>query len=175
MKKDYFEQIRNNSKISLREQINTIIMLSIPAIFSQITTVIMEYVDQSMVGRLGADPSAAIGLISSTTWLIGGICNAVSTGFTVQIAHSIGAGNDLFARSIMKHGLIAVLLFSSTLSHLPGYQLRPPLLAWRIFIHSPRCRYIFSHICPRTSYDPPVRSHLGHAPMQRQYQDSQHT
>ena len=116
MKKDYFEQIRNNSKITLREQINTIVMLSIPAILSQITTVIMEYVDQSMVGRLGADPSAAIGLISSTTWLIGGICNAVSTGFTVQIAHSIGAGKNHLARSIMKHGLIAVLLFSFVLS-----------------------------------------------------------
>jgi Na+-driven multidrug efflux pump len=73
MKVDYFEKIRNGEEMTFAEQVIMITMLSIPAIFSQISTVIMEYVDQSMVGRLGADPSAAIGLVSSTTWLIGGI------------------------------------------------------------------------------------------------------
>jgi putative MATE family efflux protein len=116
MKVDYFEKIRNGEEMTFAEQVIMITMLSIPAIFSQISTVIMEYVDQSMVGRLGADPSAAIGLVSSTTWLIGGICNAVSTGFTVQVAHSIGAKNDAKARGIVKHGLIAVLCFSLTIA-----------------------------------------------------------
>ncbi len=118
MKIDYFEKIRNGEEMSFTEQIIMITMLSIPAIFSQISTVIMEYVDQAMVGRLGADPSAAIGLVSSTTWLIGGICNAVSTGFTVQVAHSIGAKNDAKARAIVKHGLIAVICFSAAISML---------------------------------------------------------
>ncbi len=116
MKKDYFEQIRNGSEIPFREQLRIIVMLSIPAIFSQITTVIMEYVDQSMVGRLGPTPSAAIGLVSSTTWLVGGICRAVSTGFNVQVAHSIGAKNDEKARAIVKHGLVSVLVFSITIA-----------------------------------------------------------
>ncbi|WP_034452689.1 MATE family efflux transporter [Butyrivibrio sp. AE2032] len=116
MKKDYFEQIRNGSEIPFKEQLRIIVMLSIPAIFSQITTVIMEYVDQSMVGRLGPDPSAAIGLVSSTTWLVGGICRAVSTGFNVQVAHSIGAKNDAKARAIVKHGLVSVLAFSITIA-----------------------------------------------------------
>lgn len=116
MKKDYFEQIRNGNEIPFKEQIRIIVMLSIPAIFSQITTVIMEYVDQSMVGRLGPSPAAAIGLVSSTTWLIGGICNAVSTGFTVQVAHNIGAKNDARARAIVKHGLLIISGFSITLA-----------------------------------------------------------
>ena len=116
MKVDYFEKIRNGEEMTFAEQVIMITMLSIPAIFSQISTVIMEYVDQSMVGRLGADPSAAIGLISSTTWLIGGICSAVSMGFTVQVAHSIGAKNDAKARGIVKHGLFAVLCFSLTIA-----------------------------------------------------------
>ena len=116
MKIDYFEKIRNGQEMTFGEQVTMITLLSIPAIFSQISTVIMEYVDQSMVGRLGADPSAAIGLVSSTTWLIGGLCNAVSTGFTVQVAHSIGAKNEAKARAIVKHGLVAVFCFSLTIS-----------------------------------------------------------
>ncbi len=116
MKIDYFEKIRNGEEMTFAQQVMMITMLSIPAIFSQISTVIMEYVDQAMVGRLGADPSAAIGLVSSTTWLIGGICSAVITGFTVQVAHSIGAKNYTKARAITKHGLIAVLCFSFTIS-----------------------------------------------------------
>ena len=86
--------------------------LSIPAIFSQITTVVMEYVDQSMVGRLGSGPSASIGLVSSSTWLVGGICGAVVTGFTVQVAHAVGAKKEKYARALVKHGILSVLVFS---------------------------------------------------------------
>ena len=100
MKRDYFEQIRNGSEITLRDQLYIIAMLSIPAILSQISTVIMEYVDQSMVGRLGPTSSAAIGLVSSTTWLIGGLCRSVTMGFTVQVAHNIGAKKFHQARAI---------------------------------------------------------------------------
>ena len=113
MKRDYFEQIRNGSEITLRDQLYIIAMLSIPAILSQISTVIMEYVDQSMVGRLGPTSSAAIGLVSSTTWLIGGLCRSVTMGFTVQVAHNIGAKKFHQARAINKHGIVSVLIFSS--------------------------------------------------------------
>ncbi len=113
---DYFEKIREGEDISFQEQISMIVLLSIPAIFSQLSTVIMEYVDQSMVGRLGANPSAAIGLISSTTWLVGGLCSAATTGFTVQVAHSVGAKNEIKARGLVKHGLVAVFLFSAIIS-----------------------------------------------------------
>ena len=115
MKRDYFEQIRNGSEITLRDQLYIIAMLSIPAILSQISTVIMEYVDQSMVGRLGPSSSAAIGLVSSTTWLIGGLCRAVTMGFTVQVAHNIGAKKFAQARPINKHGIVSVLVFSSVI------------------------------------------------------------
>ena len=97
----------------MRDQLYIIAMLSIPAIFSQISTVIMEYVDQSMVGRLGPGPSASIGLISSSTWLVDGLCRAVAMGFTVQVAHNIGAKKFAESRAIMKHGIISILIFSA--------------------------------------------------------------
>lgn len=36
---------------------------------------------------------AAIGLVSSSSWLLGGLCISAATGFSVQVAHLVGAGN----------------------------------------------------------------------------------
>ena len=115
MKKDLLENVRSGAKLSALEQLQLTVRLSIPAIMAQLSTVIMEYIDASMVGRLGADASAAIGLVSSSTWLLGGLCSAAAVGFSVQVAHRIGAGRMEEARNIVREGLIAVLLFSCLL------------------------------------------------------------
>ncbi|MDO4523417.1 MAG: MATE family efflux transporter [Eubacteriales bacterium] len=112
MAKDQLAWLREGKVLSGREQLFCILRLSIPAILAQISTVAMEYIDASMVGHLGAEASASIGLVSSTTWLIGGITCSIATGFTVQVAHRIGAGQDGEARNVTKHGLMTVLTFS---------------------------------------------------------------
>jgi putative MATE family efflux protein len=89
--------------------------LSVPAILAQITSIMMQYIDTAMVGNLGAEASAAIGLVSTTTWLMGGLCSGVSSGFSVQTANLIGAGNEKGARNVLKHGLLTALLFSCVL------------------------------------------------------------
>ena len=77
---------------TLRGQLQAVIRLSIPAVLSQISATAMQYIDATMVGSLGANASAAIGLVSSSTWLLSGLCAAAATGFSVQVAHRIGAG-----------------------------------------------------------------------------------
>lgn len=114
-KKDYLSMMRQGAKLTLVQQLCMIVFLSIPAILAQISSIIMQYTDAAMVGHLSADDSAAIGLVSSTTWLFGGLCSAASIGFTVQIAHRIGAGEEKEARNTVKMGLISVLIFSSVL------------------------------------------------------------
>ncbi|WP_029233343.1 MATE family efflux transporter [Butyrivibrio sp. VCB2006] len=108
---DQLAAIRNGEKLSLREEIVLIIRLSLPAILAQLSSVIMQYIDASMVGHMGANASAAIGLVTSTTWLIGGLMTAASMGFTVSVAHRIGAKDEAGARVIVKWGLICVLAF----------------------------------------------------------------
>ena len=88
----------------LKPQVKEVWVLSLPAILTQITTIVMQYIDSAMVGSLGANASAAIGLVSTSTWLLGGITYAVSAGFSVQVAHNIGAGRDAEARSVVRHG-----------------------------------------------------------------------
>lgn len=106
------EKLRKGEKLSLKQQLLLTVQLSIPAIMAQISSIIMQYIDASMVGRLGADDSASIGLVSSSTWLLGGLCSAASVGFTVQVAQKIGAGEDKRARNIVKQGLLCVFAFS---------------------------------------------------------------
>ena len=84
----------SGKSMTASQQIGLTVRLSIPAILAQISSIVMQYIDASMVGRLGANASGAIGLVSSTTWLFGGLCIAVTTGFTVQIAQAVGAGED---------------------------------------------------------------------------------
>lgn len=111
------------------QQIGLTVRLSIPAILAQISSIVMQYIDASMVGRLGANASGAIGLVSSTTWLFGGLCIAVTTGFTVQIAQAVGAGEDKSARNIMKQGLIIALCISVILALIAAL-ISSPLPRW---------------------------------------------
>ena len=61
-------KIRSGEMMSRNEKFNLIIQLSIPSILAQVTTVLMFYIDAGMVGSLGAEPSAAIGLVEPATW-----------------------------------------------------------------------------------------------------------
>ena len=95
-----------------KQQINNVIKLSIPAILTQIATIVMQYIDSAMVGRLGENASAAIGLVSTSTWLFSGILTALAIGFSVQIAHHFGAKEYREGRIVLRHGLVFTSLIS---------------------------------------------------------------
>ena len=102
---------------TLWQQMGLVMRLSVPAILAEISAIAMQYIDSAMVGSLGASATAAIGLVSTTTWLFGGICISAATGFSVQIAHLIGS------RPVWLHGAADVcpdagryfLIFACTL------------------------------------------------------------
>ena len=123
------ESIRLGRDMARREKLNLIVGLSIPSMLAQISTVMMFFIDSSMVGHLGAEASASIGLIESTTWLIGSLLSAAATGFSVQVAHFIGANDFVKARQVFRHALICGLLFSVCLA-LIGVAIHLPLPYW---------------------------------------------
>lgn len=110
------ESIRSGRAMARSEKLNLIVGLSIPSMLAQISTVLMFFIDASMVGHLGAEASASIGLIESTTWLVGSLLSAAATGFSVQVAHFIGANDFVKARQVFRHALICGLAFSVFLS-----------------------------------------------------------
>ncbi|MBP3737584.1 MAG: MATE family efflux transporter [Muribaculaceae bacterium] len=110
--------IRDGRPMTLRQQLMLTAQLSVPAILAQLTSIVMQYIDASMVGSLGADDAASIGLVSTSLWLLGGVCSAVTTGFAVQVAHQLGAGKSCDARDVLRQSLVACLVFAVALSAL---------------------------------------------------------
>ena len=104
--------IREGRTMGRSDMLSLIISLSIPSILAQLTNVMMFFIDQAMVGSLGAEAPAAIGLVESTIWLFGGLSGAVSMGFSVQTAHFIGANDFVKARQVVRHGLLTCLAVS---------------------------------------------------------------
>ena len=82
-----------------------------------------------MVGSLGAEGAASIGLISTTTWLFFGLCGAGGMGFSVQVAHCIGAGDMSGARAVLRQSLTAIMIYSLILAAL-GVAISPFLPGW---------------------------------------------
>ena len=123
------QKLRKGENLSFKEQIQLTILLSIPAILAQISSVFMEYIDASMVGHLGANESASIGLVSSTIWLLGGLCSAVATGFAVQVAHYVGAGRDDEARQVARQAIFVVAIISLLVT-CTGIIISPHLPHW---------------------------------------------
>ena len=102
--------------MTLKQQLKLTVALSTPAILAQLSSIIMQYIDASMVGSLGANDSASIGLVSTTMWLLGGLLSAAAMGFTVQVAHLIGANKSNDARSVLRQSIVSCLVFSAILT-----------------------------------------------------------
>ena len=108
--------IREGRTLTSREKLALIIQLSIPSILAQISATVMFFIDASMVGHLGAKASAAIGLVETTCWLMGGLGAAANMGFSVQVAHAIGANYFERARRVLRQSLVCCLVWSVTIT-----------------------------------------------------------
>lgn len=128
-KDELLYMLRHGSIMSLSQKVHLVLALSLPAILAQLTNIIMQYIDASMVGSLGAEASASIGLVSTTIWLFGGVCSSFTVGFYVQVAHRIGANDECDARRILRQAFLTTLLFGLFMSSI-GLAISPYLPQW---------------------------------------------
>lgn len=80
------ERIRENKKMTF-----AIFALAWPSIVEQALQTIVQYADSAMVGRIGPQASAAVGLTTTVTWLINSPLSAMGIGALAYISASIGA------------------------------------------------------------------------------------
>ena len=123
------DKLRSGAPMRRGEQVRLAWMLGLPAMLAQLGTIVMEYIDAGMVGRLGSDQAASIGLVASSTWIFGGFCFANSSGFSVQVSQLIGSRNFAKAREVMRKGFTSVFAFSFVLALL-GVAISPFLPHW---------------------------------------------
>ncbi len=113
---DLLAYIREGRTMTRSEKLRLIVQLSVPSILAQISATVMFFIDAAMVGHLGEKATASIGLVETTTWLMGGLGTAANMGFSVQVAHFIGANDFESARRVLRQALVCCALWSLTLS-----------------------------------------------------------
>ena len=121
--------VQDGMPMTLGQQLKLTVTLSIPAIISQLSSILMQFIDASMVGSLGAEASASIGLVSTTTWLFAGISAACATGFYVQVSHLLGSKDTANARSVLRQSIVMTMIFSIVISAI-GCAISGPLPRW---------------------------------------------
>ena len=122
-------RMRQGETIPLRDTAGVVLMLSIPSILEKIVVTAMEYIDAAMVGHIGAEATAAIGIVSSSTWLLHGILVGLYNAFSIQIAQYLGADRQQDARGVLRQamlfnlaaGLAAAAFGIGISGHLPGW------------------------------------------------------
>jgi len=115
-KQDLLLHIREGRTMSRSDRLRLIVQLSVPSILAQISATAMFFIDAAMVGHLGEKAIAAIGLVETTLWLMSGLVSAVNMGFSVQVAHFIGANDFDAARRVLRMSLVCALAWSAMLS-----------------------------------------------------------
>ena len=121
--------IREGQPLSFRQQLTLTFQLSMPAILASASAMLMQFIDAAMVGRLGADDSASVGLLATTWWLFEGVISSFVAGYGVQVAHLLGANRPADARQVVRQALVVCSLFGLFMAAL-GLALSFPLPVW---------------------------------------------
>ena len=107
-----------------------ILLLAWPTIVEQILQTAVNYVDTAMVGSIGTHATAAIGVCTSTIWLLMGVMNAAAVGYSVMVARRIGESRTEDARTVIRQAMLAVAVIGLFLTVLVELVIAPNLPRW---------------------------------------------
>ncbi len=101
-----------------------VLLLALPIIGENLLQVAVGAVDTLLVGRLGADAIAGVGVAFETVFLIIAILSAVTIGATVLVSQAIGAGNTERANQLARQAISWGVVLAIPLSVI-GYVFAP--------------------------------------------------
>lgn len=102
---------RSTSTVELVDESRTLLRIAGPIILSQLGAVGLTTMDTIMVGPLGADALAAVGLSGSLHWALLVIVTGTLFGMGPLVSQAFGAGDRFECRRILVQGLwLAALL-----------------------------------------------------------------
>ena len=87
-----------------------LLTLSWPVMLENAMQTLVQYVDTAMVGVLGAQASAAVGLTGSVTWLVNGVFFAAGIGALAVISRALGARDGRTARETAGQSVLIALV-----------------------------------------------------------------
>lgn len=111
MSRDLSALLSSREDPRLRSTLSAILVLAWPAILENVMITMVQYVDTAMVGSMGSTATAAVGLVSTSVWLFGGLFGASAVGFSVQVAQYLGAGEIVEAKKVTWQAFRFVWIF----------------------------------------------------------------
>lgn len=112
-----------------KQTLNKIKQLALPSIIEQALATVVMYVDTAMVGSIGANASAAVGLTSTFNWLVNSPLWAFGIGFLAVISQALGAKDSKRAKDASMHALYASIVLGIGLMIIT-LAITPYLPAW---------------------------------------------
>ena len=93
-----------------KETMDKIKILAIPSIVEQALATVVMYVDTAMVGAIGVNASAAVGITSTFNWLVHAPLWGFGVGFLAVISQSLGARETARAKGAAIHAIYASIV-----------------------------------------------------------------
>ncbi|MCL2571202.1 MAG: MATE family efflux transporter [Defluviitaleaceae bacterium] len=101
---------------SSREAYKESLNIATPAIAEMVSIALMSMLDMIMVGQLGPEAVAAIGLTGQPRMIFFSVFFALNIAVTAIVARNKGAGDDMAARSCLRMSMLIVIGGGSLLS-----------------------------------------------------------
>ena len=92
-----------------REELREILRLAWPAVVQEALATVVAYADTAMVGALGAQASAAVGLTGTINWLVMSLAGAMGIGVLSVCAQAVGANDRTLVRKAGQQALFLTL------------------------------------------------------------------
>lgn len=112
-----------------KEMVLTVVALAWPTIVEQALQTVVQYADTAMVGRIGKQASAAVGLTSTMGWLVNAPMFAMGIGVLACISRALGAKDYERARTASAQALYLTVALGAALG-VATLALSPFLPAW---------------------------------------------
>lgn len=107
-------------KLNRSEQrvLTSLLVLSVPTVIEEIMSILLQYVDTAMVGRLGEQATAAVSTTTTINWLIGCVPHAIGVAVMALTARANGSEDYDLSRRITAYAFKLTLIFGSILTAL---------------------------------------------------------
>jgi len=122
------EDMRRGDIPPSREAYRNSLRIALPAVAEMVSIALMSMIDMVMVGRLGSEAVAAVGLTIQPRMLFFAAFFALNVAVTAIVARNKGAGNMAAARSCLRHAVVLVAVLG-ILAAIVAVALSQPLMA----------------------------------------------
>ncbi len=104
------------NKATYRSVLRSLLLLSVPTVIEEIMSILLQYVDTAMVGRLGEQATAAVSTTTTINWLIGCVPHAIGVAVMALTARANGSGDERTSQKLTAQALRLTILYGLVLT-----------------------------------------------------------